>query len=795
MATSVSACLVEHLEARQLLSAQTVTLGADHDTTIYDIGTGDTSNGAGEYLVVGGSGGLSAARRSLIHFDVASAGIPEGATILDAVLTLNLAQSVGATTVVSVHLAQKVWGESSSNAAGNEFDGAQAQAFDATWLFSSYDSTGWATAGGDFGGASASASVLSTGAYDWTGDGLVGDVQNWLDNPSTNFGWLLKSSELAGVIKGFVSRDSTNATLRPKLEITYEDPVVPTVVEGRKWHDKNADGIRQGGELNAIKLKFQNGNSFYNSFGGKEYWYRSASNNAWYFLNQAGEVRQWSGQSGKLTGSLVASLGTRAWYNPSAVITVDGPAEEMWMNGFTFELVNSTGTVVATTVSRDIDLNGDNIIQEETERGWYRFENVPQGTYTVREVVPTGWAQSAGRTSPQAKAVWQLDQTLGLSTTGNLFENYGKQGEKWLHGQAGWYYITPAGDLYQWNGKTVTNSVPLEGTLIASLGQPYFRDVSLLYAAENPEFTVASGSVISRLDFGNYRPVTVEGQVLTELDPNGQQNFGSPIAVAEVLPPSDAPPTLSRNTWYEGQTAGSPTSVFYTTTTGQVYQWSKAGGSVLLTSISGISGLSKAAIEHYAFVQESWKNDVRIELLDMAGNVVASTLTTNLDRNSNSQIESETEAGWYQFSNLLPGKYTIRQVVESGSVSTSNGSLEKQAVAQTLSDTYGFKAGATDSFNFGGRNERWFLSRTNVWHYMTPDGKVFEWDRNSGGTRGLVKGREIAQLSGSFYVNLNLLFKPASTRITAVSGQVSSLNLSQAKLIDTVFSSIASQIT
>ena len=352
MAASVSACLVEHLEARQLLSAQTVTLGADHDTTIYDIGTGDTSNGAGEYLVVGGSGGLSAARRSLIHFDVASAGIPEGATILDAVLTLNLAQSVGATTVVSVHLAQKVWGESSSNAAGNEFDGAQAQAFDATWLFSSYDSTGWATAGGDFGGASASASVLSTGAYDWTGDGLVGDVQNWLDNPSTNFGWLLKSSELAGVIKGFVSRDSTNATLRPKLEITYEDPVVPTVVEGRKWHDKNADGIRQGGELNAIKLKFQNGNSFYNSFGGKEYWYRSASNNAWYFLNQAGEVRQWSGQSGKLTGSLVASLGTRAWYNPSAVITVDGPAEEMWMNGFTFELVNSTGTVVATTPKR-----------------------------------------------------------------------------------------------------------------------------------------------------------------------------------------------------------------------------------------------------------------------------------------------------------------------------------------------------------------------------------------------------------------------------------------------------------
>lgn len=788
-------CLVERLEDRQLLSAQTVTLGADHDTTIYDISTGDTANGAGEYLVVGGSGGLSSARRGLIHFDVASAGIPEGATILDAVLTLNLAQSVGASTVVSVHLAQKSWGESSSNAAGNEFDGAQAQAFDATWLFSSYDSTGWASAGGDFGGASASTSVLSTGAYEWTGDGLVGDIQNWLDNPSTNFGWLLKSSELAGVIKGFVSRDSTNASLRPKLEITYEDPVVPTIVEGRKWHDRNADGIRQGGELNALKLQFQNGNNFYNSFGGKEYWYRSASNNSWYFLNQAGEVRQWSGQGGKLTGSLVTNLGSRAWHNPSSVLTIDGPADEDWMNGFTFELVDSNGTVVASTVSKDIDLNGDNIIQEESERGWYRFENVAQGTYFVREVVPTGWAQSAGRTSSQAKSVWQLDQTLGLTTTGNLFENYGKQGEKWLHGQAGWYYITPVGDLYRWDGKTVTATAPLNGTIVASPGMPYFRDVSLLHAAENPEFTVASGSVISRLDFGNYRPVIVEGQVLTDLDPNGQQNFGTPVAVVEVAPPTDVPASLTRNIWYEAQIGAARNAKLYATSTGQVFEWSAAAGSVLLTTISGISGLSKSAIQHYAFVQEFWKNDVRVELLDAAGNVIASTLTTNLDRNGNSQVDSETESGWYQFTNLLPGKYTIRQIVETGSVSTSSGPLEKQAVAETLASTHGFRAGATDSFNFGGRNERWFLSNTNRWHYMTPDGKIFEWDRNSGGTRGLVRGREIAQLSGSYYVNLNLLFKPASTRINAVSGQVSSLNLSQAKLIDTVFSSIASQIT
>ena len=139
----------EILEQRSLLSAVTVQLTADRDNTIYDVLPGDVSNGQGEFIVAGGATGTAAVRRGLVSFNVASAGIPVGATILDVVLSMNLAETVGGSASVSVHRLLKAWGEAGSDAPGNEFDGAAAQQFDATWLFSMFDGTAWSNAGGD----------------------------------------------------------------------------------------------------------------------------------------------------------------------------------------------------------------------------------------------------------------------------------------------------------------------------------------------------------------------------------------------------------------------------------------------------------------------------------------------------------------------------------------------------------------------------------------------------------------------------------------------------------------------
>ena len=364
---------VELLEQRSLLSALTVQLGAEHDNTIYDVVPGDMSNGSGQYIVAGGATGTAAARRGLVSFDIASAKIPVGSTILDVVFSMNLAETSGGSASVSVHKLLKKWGESGSNAAGNEFDGAAAQQFDATWLFSMFDQTAWSNAGGDFSGSSASVSVDSRGIYEWIGGGLIGDVQEWLDNSGLNHGWLIQGGEVAGNVKGFDSRDSPNAVLRPTLEITYEEPVLPSIVEGRKFLDRNADGIHLSTAVANLQLAYNQEKNYFNAFGGQEYWYRSTANNSWYFLQSSGSLTKWDGKTKSLTGQKFESLDTHVWYTPSTLISKDPSAAEPWLNGFKFELVNSVGTVVAVSTSGDIDRNGDNIIQEETERGWYHI--------------------------------------------------------------------------------------------------------------------------------------------------------------------------------------------------------------------------------------------------------------------------------------------------------------------------------------------------------------------------------------------------------------------------------------
>ena len=528
----------ESLEVRSLLSAVVVQLAASRDNTIYNVPTGDQSNGLGQFIVTGGAGGIAAARRGLIAFDIASSGIPEGSTILDVVLTMNLAQTAGGATTVAVHRSLKSWGEGFSDASGTELEGAHTNGLDATWMFPQFGGGAWTKLGGDFASASATVTAGALGAYEWVGGNLVADVQDWLDSPNSNFGWFIKSAESSGNVKAFLSRNSANAALRPTLEITYEEPIIPGIVEGRKWHDKNANGIRESESTLGLNLQFPGGNSRFDSYGGKEYWYQSAINNSWYFLSPSGNLVKWSGKAKSLTGTVVDQLDPQVWHTPQTLLGSKERSPEPWMNGFMFELVNSAGKVVATTSSRDIDRNGDGHIQVEAERGWYRFDNLMPGNYTVREIVPEGWVQSASRTSSGAMEAYQLDVKFGLSLSGTDRLDFGGLDERWMKGSRGWYYITPAGDFYRWNGKAVTQNAPLAGTLLASPGIPYYRDISLLYAAKNPVLNVTEGSVFTRINFGNYKPMLVTGQGTLSQIPLWIRNSPTFTAVLKPSGPS-----------------------------------------------------------------------------------------------------------------------------------------------------------------------------------------------------------------------------------------------------------------
>jgi hypothetical protein len=217
--------------------ADTVTLGASKDNTLFESTSGNVSNGSGQYFFAGrtnqGSGSL---RRGLIAFDIA-ASVPAGATITNVTLRLNNSRTISAEEDVALHRVLADWGEGISDALDQEGIGAPAQAGDATWLHRFFPGTRWASAGGDFDpSASAVTEVGGTGPYAWTSPQMAADVQSWLDDPATNFGWLLLGHEaILGTAKRFDSRESPTAELRPQLDIEFEPRVDQRVPALMPW--------------------------------------------------------------------------------------------------------------------------------------------------------------------------------------------------------------------------------------------------------------------------------------------------------------------------------------------------------------------------------------------------------------------------------------------------------------------------------------------------------------------------------------------------------------------------------
>jgi len=190
------------------------------DNTIYSE-SGTVSNGAGEFLFAGRTGGSlgTDTRRALVRFDLS--GIPSGSVITTASFTLFMSRSISGPANVSVHRLNAPFGEAGSNAGGNEGRGTVALPGDATWTDNVLGTSAWTTSGGDFAAPpSATQSVGGVGSYGWSGAGLVADVQAWVDGSSSNDGWILLGDEAsANTAKRFNSR--SNLLNTPQLVVEY----------------------------------------------------------------------------------------------------------------------------------------------------------------------------------------------------------------------------------------------------------------------------------------------------------------------------------------------------------------------------------------------------------------------------------------------------------------------------------------------------------------------------------------------------------------------------------------------
>jgi hypothetical protein len=189
------------------------------DNSIYS--ESDNSNATGSLYA--GTAVNSNIRRALVQFDVAS-NIPAGSTILSATVAFTQTKiGPAGTALFALHPLTAEWGEGTSSGTGG---GGVPTAGDATWNFRLFNTDSWSTPGASFGAASGTTSfgiTNTTYTFDST-DGLVADVQDWLNTPGSNSGWILRAVNESGTsARELGSRESVLAQ-RPTLTISYVVP-------------------------------------------------------------------------------------------------------------------------------------------------------------------------------------------------------------------------------------------------------------------------------------------------------------------------------------------------------------------------------------------------------------------------------------------------------------------------------------------------------------------------------------------------------------------------------------------
>lgn len=235
--------------------ADTVTLVASRDNTLYEQVGGGLSNGAGEYIFAGTTATTNLRRRALLHFDV-HAAVPAGSTVTGVALQLNMSRTISNAQAVSLHRVTADWGEGTSDALLEEGGGAAATVGDATWEHRFYDTATWAAMGGDFDPTPrATVAVVGLGPYTWGSTlEMVADAQAWLNSPASNFGWVVIGNEsITGSAKRFDSRENAAPANRPRLTIEFTPPpIVDCNGNGQPDGDDISNGTSADCDANGV---------------------------------------------------------------------------------------------------------------------------------------------------------------------------------------------------------------------------------------------------------------------------------------------------------------------------------------------------------------------------------------------------------------------------------------------------------------------------------------------------------------------------------------------------------------
>jgi len=213
------------------------------DATLVEDPSGALANGSGDSVFAGRINAVARSiRRALLAFDVAAV-VPAGSTVTGVTLRLNLASTSAGPVPVRLQRVLAEWGEGASVSGGG--GGAPATPGDATWLHRFFPDRFWMQPGGDFdAGLRADTQVDQPGPYFWgSTPAMVADVQSWLDQPESAFGWILLGDESRPqTVKRFDSREAPDEANRPLLEVDYVPPCEPDPAGPGYWR-RQCEGL------------------------------------------------------------------------------------------------------------------------------------------------------------------------------------------------------------------------------------------------------------------------------------------------------------------------------------------------------------------------------------------------------------------------------------------------------------------------------------------------------------------------------------------------------------------------
>jgi hypothetical protein len=210
--------------------AESAVLTPSADASLIEVSPNNSAGGSGFFL--SGTTQNRTMNRALLQFDIASA-IPAGSQITSVGLQLEVTRQPSdgfEASLFGLHRMLRSWGEGGTVVTENPGGlGAPAGPGDATWAHRFAFDTPWAMPGGaagtDFAPTFSSSTIIyGVDVYNFEGTlDMIADVQAWLDNPGTNFGWMLKSQseELPFTARRFASREDPNGA-GPLLFIEYQ---------------------------------------------------------------------------------------------------------------------------------------------------------------------------------------------------------------------------------------------------------------------------------------------------------------------------------------------------------------------------------------------------------------------------------------------------------------------------------------------------------------------------------------------------------------------------------------------